>query len=41
MNPKFGRHKCIGLLNSMVEYLVVDIIEYEFLNILLQKCIDI
>ena len=41
MNPKFGSHKCIVLLNSIVEYLVVDIIEYLFLNILLQKCIDI
>ena len=30
-------YKCIVLLNSIVEYLVVDIIEYLFLNILLQK----
>ena len=36
---KFGSHKCIGLLNLIVEYLVVDTIEYLFLNNLLQKCI--
>ena len=36
---KISSHKCIGLLNSIVEYLVVDIIEFLFLKILLQKCI--
>ena len=34
---KISSHKYIVLLNSIVEYLVVDIIEYLFLNILLQK----
>ena len=36
---KISSHKCIDLLNSIVEYLVVDIIEFIILNILLQKCI--
>ena len=39
MIPKSGSHKYIGILNSMVECLVVDIIEYLFLNILLKKSI--
>ena len=39
MDAIFGSHKCIGLFSAIVEYLVVDIIKFLFLNILLQKCI--
>ena len=35
MNPKFGGHKCIGLLNLIVEYMVVADIMYESID----KCL--